>query len=313
MLKRLSLCLIVLSGPAVADVPRVAVDIAPVHSLVASVMEGVGVPELVLDAQASPHSYALRPSQARALQLSDLVIWMGPELTPWLAKPLAALAEGTPTMRLLAVEGGTILATRNVIGDIGDDHEHEHDHDHDHNHDHDHDHDNHGHIDPHAWLDPVNAQVWIGVIADALAGMDSENAAIYRSNADKAQAALADLTGELSGTLAPVRDRPYVAFHDAYQYFENRFGLTFAGTVSLSDAADASPAQVARFRDVLVDRNVRCAFREPQFDDRLLVSAAEGAELQVAVLDPLGSTLDPGPELYARLLRDMAQSLASCR
>jgi zinc transport system substrate-binding protein len=159
----------------------------------------------------------------------------------------------------------------------------------------------------------MNAQVWIGAIADALVGLDAQNAATYYSNADKAQAGLADLTQELSGTLAPVQTRPFVAFHDAYQYFENRFGLAFAGTVSLSDAADASPAQVARFRDVLVERNVRCAFREPQFDDRLLISAAEGAELQVAVLDPLGSMLDPGPDLYARLLRDMAQSLASCR
>lgn len=121
------------------------------------------------------------------------------------------------------------------------------------------------------------------------------------------------MTQELSGTLAPVKTRPFVAFHDAYRYFENRFGLAFAGTASLSDAADASPAQVARYRDALVQRNVHCTFREPQFDDRLLISAAEGVELHVAVLDPLSSTLDPGPDLYARLLRDIAQSLASCR
>lgn len=304
MLKPFFFSVACIATPLWAEPPKVAVDIAPVHALVSQVLSGVGTADLVVSPTASPRSYALRPSQAQALSQSDLVVWIGPELTPWLIKPLSTLASDAVILELLAADETIILVYREAD---------EVDEDGDHDHGHDHDHDHSGGADPHAWLDPENARIWLGLIAETLAEIDPQNATLYRDNADKAQGGIDALSAELSATLEPVKNRPFVTFHDAYHYFEDRFGLNFAGAVSLSDASDPSPAQLSHPRDTLVEKQVRCAFREPQFDDRLLRAASEGGALQIEVLDPLGSGLEPGPGLYARLLRDMAQSLASCR
>lgn len=315
-----------LSAPASAEVPQVVTDIAPVHALVAQVMDGVGEPALLVRPGMSPHTYALRPSQARALQEAGLVVWVGPNLTPWLEKPLETLAGDAVMLTLLEQEATGKLVYRESGGDHGDhgehaDHEEHGDHadhgadegDHD---DHDHDHDHHGHdhhgLDPHAWLDPENGRIWLGLIADRLARLDPEHGDIYRANAAAGQAQIAQLETELAATLAPMQGRRFVAFHDAYQYFEARFGLTLAGTVSPGDASDPSPARMAALRDTLVAQGVACAFTEPQFNTGLLAAAVEGQGVKVLVLDPLGSTLEPGASLYPALLRDMGQTFAAC-
>jgi zinc transport system substrate-binding protein len=319
--------LVLWSSASWADAPRVVTDIAPVHALVAQVMADVGAPELLVAQGASPHAYALRPSQARNLQEAGLVIWFGPELTPWLQKPQNTLAERAEVLALLGVpdtvrhafregsDAGDMAHADHDHEDHGDEHAHE-DHDgeayeRDHGHGDGHAHDHHG-LDPHAWLDPENAEIWLGAIADRLPSLDPENADRYRDNAARAKVGLETLQADLSARLASVRERPFVTFHDAFQYFDRRFDLAFAGALTLSDAADPSPAQVVELRERLQAGNIRCAFREPQFNDRLLTAAADGTDLQIGVLDPLGSTLDPGPELYAQLLRDMADSLAAC-
>ncbi len=307
---------LLLATPAIAQAPRVATDIAPVHALAAQVMAGVGTPDLLVMPKASPHSYALRPSQAQALQQADLVIWIGPQLTPWLAKPLTALAGDAGQLVLLAAEGTVVHDFRAGL-DLGHGDHEDHDHDtdgHQEHDDHDHeDHDHRGDVDPHAWLDPENGKVWLSLIAGKLAALDPDNAAVYRANADRARAELDVVSAEIAQILEPVRARPFVTFHDAYQYFETRFGLAFAGAVSLGDATDPSPARLTALAAVLREDNIRCAFSEPQFDDRLLLAATEQGDLQIGSLDPMGSQLQPGPDLYARLLRAMANSLASCQ
>ena len=147
-----------MGGVAFADVPTVAVDIAPVHSLVARVMEGVGTPALVIPAGASPHEYTLRPSEAQALQDADLVFWMGSDLTPWLDGAIDTLAANAAVVSLLEADGITLLDFREDAlfeahdhGDHGDHDDHGHDDhaDDDHGHDDhakdDHDHAEHGH------------------------------------------------------------------------------------------------------------------------------------------------------------------------
>ncbi len=324
------------AAPALADVPRVAADIAPVHSLVAQVMRGVGAPDLIVTPGASPHGYALRPSQARLLQSADLVVWIGPALTPWLAESLRALAPEARQVELLELPGGVTLGFRDAGQAAHDDHHHapaaaegrDHhghaapDHMRDGSHDHDAHHragrDDHGHdhgdrgLDPHAWLDPENGRVWLGAIAEELAALDPENGPRYRANAAAAQERLDTVTAEIAALVAPVAALPFVTFHDAYRYFDARFGLSHAGSVSLGDATDPSPARLKALRDRLQDGDIRCAFREPQFNDRILHAATEGGAVEIAVLDPVGRDLEPGPDLYAGLLRDMAQSLAEC-
>lgn len=318
-----------LATAAAADAPNVTVDIPPVHSLVAVVMEGVGTPELLVQPGASPHSYSLRPSEASALARSDLVFWMGPELEPWLEGAIEALATNATVVELLEADGTTTLEFREGVTfeahghgdedhhDDHDDHGHDDEHDghedHDEHHDahDDHDHDHHGH-DPHAWLDPENARVWLDVIAAQLGAADPENAETYNANAAAGREALAALIDEIAAELAPVQDQRFVVFHDAYQYFEARFGMPAAGSISLGDASDPSPARIAEIRDKVAELGVTCVFAEPQFNPGLVRTVFQGTEATSGILDPLGADLEPGAGLYAELLRNMSGNLKAC-
>jgi len=310
----------VLAGMAAAHPPNVVTDIAPVHSLVAQVTEGVTEPALIIPPNQSPHYFSMRPSTARSLQDADLVIWVGRELTPWLEKPIKSLASDTQQIELLELPETATLEFREhaVFGGDGhgdaDDHGHDnHDH-HEEAHDHDHHeeaHDHHG-VDPHAWLSPDNAQAWLTVIAASLSGIDPDNASTYAQNAETAIAELQALSAELQAQLAGAGERPVLTMHDAYQYFETHFGLRVIGSISPGDAAAPSPARIAALRDAVVDHNVTCAFSEPQYDTRLISAVAEDTGLEIAVLDPLGAQLPIGPDLYLGILTQMAEAVADC-
>ena len=300
-----------LAGTAQADVPRVAVDIAPVHALVAQVMQGVGTPDLIVPPGASPHEHSLRPSEARALQEAALVVWVGPDLTPWLQDAIATLAGDATVATLMEADGVDLLEVRE--GALFEAHAHAADGDHaDHGHDHGHDDHAHGAHDPHAWLSPANAGVWLDAIAADLSEADPDNAARYAANAAGARAALSALTDEVSGLLAPVRGGRFIVFHDAYQYFEAAFDMPAAGAISLSDAAAPSPARIAEIRDRVAREGVACVLSEPQFNPGLVATVTGGTGVRTAVLDPLGSDLVPGPTLYADLMRGLATALAGC-
>lgn len=298
LVTRICLALLLLATPVRSEVPRVATDIAPVHSLVAMVMVGLGTPDLIVTPGASPHGVSLRPSQARALQSADLVVWVGPELTPWLVRPLDRLAPGADKLALLQVPGTQLLTYRHD-DDAPDDAPEE-------------DHDHGSGADPHAWLDPENARVWLAAIAGRLAGIDPANGDTYRANALAGQARLAQLQLDMAAMLAPMQGHPYVTFHDAYQYFESRFGLTPTGAVRAGDATAPGPAGLARLRDELARAGVTCAFSEPQFDPGLLRAAMGHQVLKIIPLDPMGRDLVQGPDLYPGLMRDMARAFASC-
>ncbi|KUJ76150.1 hypothetical protein AVO45_12595 [Ruegeria marisrubri] len=298
------------AGAGVADVPRVATDIAPVHSLVSQVMEGVGAPDLILRPGASPHDYALRPSEARALQSADIVVWVGEALTPWMSKPLESLSPDAQKLELMEVEG-TVLHDFRDLSEQEEEHGREEDH-----HEHDEHTDAHGHdhegADPHVWLDPANARVWLTHIADALSELDPDNAPLYRKNAQAARDRLAGLEGDLAKRLSAMQGVGYISFHDAYQYFEKRFALEPVGTISLSDASTPGPARLAALRDRVAGSGVRCAFSEPQFDTRLFQAAIDGEPVKTYELDPLGVGLEPGAGLYPALLEKMAASFEAC-
>ncbi|WP_254656709.1 zinc ABC transporter substrate-binding protein [Leisingera sp. JC1] len=349
------------AGAAAAEVPRVAADIAPVHGLVARVMQGLGEPALVVPPGASPHGYSMRPSEARALDQADIVFWLGEPLTPWLEGPLEELAGDAHRIELLEAKGTTVLPFREGARFEAHAHEEEHD-DHDSHDGHaehgehdehaeghddhaghedhaehgdghdDHDHEEHaegegdvghedhaeahGHhhegADPHAWLLPANAQAWLDVIAEELAENDPDNAAAYRANAEAGKQEIAEAVATVSAQLAPFQDKPFIVFHDAYQYFEQGFGLSAAGAISLSDAVKPSPARVAEIRDVVADLKVACVFSEPQFNPGLVATVLDGTAAGTAVLDPLGAGLEPGPQFYPALLQDIGAAIAGC-
>ncbi|SDL55904.1 zinc ABC transporter substrate-binding protein [Aliiruegeria lutimaris] len=299
---------------ALADVPNVATDIAPVHSLVAQVMGDLATPDLILPPGASPHGYSLRPSEARALERADIVFWIGEPLTPWLDAPLETLARGAHIVELLAAPETTTLQFREGA-DLGGHDAHDEAHsqtgqpDH-HDEDAEHDHDG---VDPHAWLDPQNAIAWTGLIARTLAETDPENAAQYAANAEAAIAGLEALTEEVSERLEPMHGVPFVVFHDAYQYFEQRFDLPALGAISLGDATDPGAARVASIRDLVRDSGVSCIAAEPQFSPSLIKTVAGGSGIRTTVLDPMGSALEPGADFYRSLIAGLAESLLGCR
>ncbi|WP_259987116.1 zinc ABC transporter substrate-binding protein [Sulfitobacter sp. S190] len=338
-----------LSTQAVAaDVPKVVTDIAPVAAIVARVMDGVGTPEVLVQPGTSPHDYAMRPSDARALGQADMVVWIGPSLTGWMRDPIETLGADATTLTLLEVEGTQLLEFRTGVtfeahdhghgegaeghdghedhGDHADheDHEDHGDHkDHDDHGDHeahgaDEDHavhedhadhgDHHGHdgVDPHAWLDPVNGAVWAASIAQALSEQDPQNAQTYTANAQALQAELETLRQTLAEELAPVQDVPFLVLHDAFHYFEARFGIEAVGAVSLGDAVSPGPARVQALRDALSETPVRCAFAEPQIDPALLQVAVEGHDTAIGTLDPLGG------DSYVGMLRNLGQALVAC-
>ncbi len=298
----LTLLLATFSLPALAA-PRVGADITPVHSLVAQVMTGVGEPALVIQRGASPHSYALRPSEAAALEQADVVFWMGEELTPWLDRALENLAPEAESVALLHADATIRYAFRDRVINEAADHHDGHEHDHDHAHD---------GIDPHAWLDPVNAQYWLDVIAATLSAEDPANADTYRANAAAAQADMDALINETEAALLPVRAVPFIVFHDAYQYLERRFDLNTVGAISLSDARDPGPARIAQIQAIVAEYDARCVFAEPQFNPDLVETVLNGTNADTGVIDPLGSDIEAGADFYANWMRALTKSLTAC-
>ena len=325
----LSLATTLIGGGAHADTPQVAVDIAPVHSLVARVMEGVAVPDLIIQPGASPHEYSLRPSEAAALQASDLVFWVGPGLTPWLADTIETLAQEASVTALSKLDGTVKLEFReSAMFEVHDhddhsghddhaDHDADDDHDeHDDHADHDgtvgHDEHDHGAYDPHTWLSPKNAMTWLNAIAGQLSSVDPDNAGVYFANAAAGRAEIEVLMGDVTAILDPLRNGRFIVFHDAYQYFEQDFNFPASGALSISDASDPSPARIAEIRDRIAEQGIDCVLAEPQFNPGLIATVLDGTDAQTGILDPIGSDLEPGSALYPDMIRNLAKALASC-
>jgi len=342
----LSLTASLLGGTVYADAPKVAVDIAPVYSLVSRVMEGVGTPDLVMQQGSSPHEYSLRPPEAKALQNADLVFWIGEDLSPWLEGAIDTLASDATVTELMEAEGTTKLEFResalfeaHVHGDEDhveheehghdehDDHAEHDEHGHDEHDDHaeheEHGHDehddhagheghDHGSHDPHAWLSPNNAMTWLNVIAGQLSAADPENAGAYFANAAAGRSEIEATMGEVNAILDPVRGGHFIVFHDAYQYFEADFDFPAAGAISISDASDPSPSRIDEIQARIAGEGIDCVLAEPQFNAGLVQTVLNGVDAQTGVLDPLGSDLKLGATLYPELIKGMATTLAGC-
>lgn len=321
---------------------RVVASIKPIHSLVAGVMAGVGSPDLIVEGSGSPHTYSLKPSHAAQIESADVIFWVGHDLEPFLEKPLESLGAKARVVELMGVDGLTQLAVRDGGAFEGHDHGHDdHGHGkesrHDHGHgnakheDHDHEaekHDGHGHADeahhdghaghdegevnPHIWLDPMNAKVMVREIARQLSESDPANAAAYKANADALAARIDTVSAEISEKLAPVRERPFVVFHDAYQHFEERYGLQAVGSITVSPEVVPGAARVREIRERIRDLGAVCVFSEPQFTPKLVSVVTEGSAANQGVLDPLGAELPPGPDLYVTLIENLAGNMAAC-
>lgn len=318
MLRRCLLaCLLVLAAPLASEAaPRVVVSIKPLYALVTRVMQGLGAPELLVGGGASLHTYSLKPSQAAALQDADLVVWVGPGLESFLTAPLASLANKAQVVEAMELPGILLLKPREggtweahhhdaaeseAGADDGDEsaateaQEHEE-----------------GEIDGHLFLDPANASVIAAAVAQRLATLDPANAAAYAANAAALDTDLQALDEALRRTLAPLAERPFVVFHDAYQYFERRYGLMAIGSITVSPDQQPGAKRLAEIRDKIAGLKAVCVFAEPGFEPALLRTLVAGTDARTGELDPEGTALPADASSYDALLRGLAKNLKAC-
>ena len=307
---------------------KVVASIKPIHSLVAAVMEGVNEPGLIVDGAGSPHNWALKPSQAQMLESANVIFWVGPEMEAFLKKPMVTVGARASSVALLEAHGLIKLKFRE--GGAFDDHGHDDDDhvkkkienvSHSHNDDtHDtketaegsHAGEGHGKFDAHIWLDPINAKAIVHIIEEALVVADPSNAAKYEANAEAMMRKLDALISEITNNLESVHDKRFVVFHDAYQYFENRFEVTASGSITVSPEVMPGAARIKEIQAQVKKLGAICVFSEPQFEPKLLSIIMEGTQAKSGSLDPLGAALDSGPDHYFQLIRNMAASIRTC-
>ena len=289
---------------------EVVVSIKPLHSLVSAVMQGVAVPKLLVQGAGSEHVYSLKPSDAKVIERAKVIFWAGPSMETFLDKSIRTLGEGAQVVALGEVDGLTRLKFREGGPFEGHDHEAANDsHDHEENHHHEH---HKEEYDLHFWLDPQNGKILVQDIARVLSESDPEHAALYKENAEAYSRKLDMLTNQIRAELEPVKSKPLVVFHDAYQYFENRFGLNVAGSITVSPEKAPGAARIKETRDKIKQLGAVCVFAEPQFEPRIINTVIEGTDAKTGTLDPLGAALDNGPELYLQLIQNLADSITDC-
>ncbi|ABM62494.1 zinc ABC transporter substrate-binding protein [Halorhodospira halophila] len=285
-------------GPAVAAPPQVVASIKPLHSLVAGVTEGVSEPDLLLSAGDSPHTYAMRPSEARAVRNADLVVHISPHMEAFLERALDARGDPDTVLAAADIEGIELLGGRD--GDTWGEDGHRHGDDDAHRRDY------------HLWLDPQNAQIITAAVAERLAALDPRHADTYRENAEAQKQRLAALEADLDERLEPVRGLPYVVFHDAYQYFEQRFGLKAVGAVTVNPEQPPGARHLNELRGQIRELDTVCVFSEPQFEPAIARALVRGLDARAGELDPLGAGLEPGPDAYFQLLERLADGFVDC-
>ncbi len=299
-----ALCLVIASGTAHAQ-PKVVTSIKPIHGLVSAIMAGVGEPAVIVEGAASPHNYNLKPSQAELLEEADVVFWIGHEMEMFLEKPVETIATQATVVSLIDAEGIVKLNSRHagLLGEHKGEHKEGHENDDEHA---------HGVTDLHIWLDPQNARAMAATIAKTLTRADPKNAELYAANAAALDSGLEDLQNRIHQQIAPLTNRRFVVFHDAYQYFEKRFSVEASAVLTINPSVMPGVGRVSAVQESLRKLDAVCVFAEPQFPQRLVSVVTEGTSARTAVLDPLGAALEAGPKHYFQLIEGMAQSMAAC-
>jgi zinc transport system substrate-binding protein len=302
---------VALSSPTFAA-PRVVVTIKPIHALVSGIMNGVGTPTLLVEGTASPHTFTLRPSTARAVNEADIFVRVSESVEPFTVRLARALPDNVRLVTLDEMPGLVLRDQRDGLTfeshghaasapnadsggrDAAEPHRHGHRRD--------------GHI----WLDPENAKRIVAGLASVLAQRDPANAAKYKANAARVTARIDDLSAGIAREMKPLAGKPYIVFHDAYQYFEKRFGLEAVGSITVSPEAKPSAKRLTELRHKISALDAVCVFAEPMFQPKLVDAVIEGTDARAGTLDPEGATVPAGPDAYVELMRKLAAGLTSC-
>jgi len=286
-----------LIGSAQAEV-NVLTSIKPLQLIAAAVQEGVAIPEVLLPPGASPHNYALRPSDVRKVQSVDLVYWIGPDMEGFLPRVLKGR-----TLPSVAVQDLPGLKLRHFAEDSHSHAEEADEHDHDHR---------PGSLDAHLWLSPINARVIASKMAADLSAADPANAARYQSNLKAFDERLDALDLRLKARLAGIANKPYFVFHEAFDYFEDAYGLKHAGVFSVAAEVQPGAQHVAAMRTRLQEVGKTCVFSEPPLRPRLAETLVAGLPVKLAELDALGGYTPATAQGYEQVLEKLGNDLAGC-
>ena len=291
---------------------KVVTTIKPLHSLISNVMDGVGEPSLIIEGSTSPHSFVLKPSHAKMIEQADIIFWIGEDIETFMEKPLESIAKNAKKisfMELTSIEKLKFREENIFDHDDHDDHGHGEDKDHD-DHGHGHEGHHHGEFDGHIWLDPANAKEMLHEIAHELADLDPDNASKYESNADQTIKSIDKMIKDIDTNIN--KDAKFIVFHDAYQYFETRFGVMTAGALTLNTDVLPGAKQISEIQEVITERDIKCIFSEPQFNPKIIETIAQDTGIKTGVLDPLGSIFDANKMQYFKLINDLGNKLKDC-
>ncbi|PKL36675.1 zinc ABC transporter substrate-binding protein [Candidatus Peregrinibacteria bacterium HGW-Peregrinibacteria-1] len=278
---------------------QVVTTIAPLYSLTLNLVEGTDVKVTnVVPINASGHTFQLTPQAMKDLNDADLVVSNGLGMEMFLEDVMEELK-------------GTVLSTSDLVVEryeLEEDDDHEDEEGEGADDDHEDEDDGHGHdgVDPHVWLSPIYAKVQAEAIYDSLVMLDGANEGIYSANLEKLLADLDALDKEIAEGLQAVEAMPYIVFHEAYHYFEDRYGLEAAAAVQEFPGKEPSASYMANLVDVIAENNVRVIFTEPQFSPKLVQTLTEDYGLVVLQLDPLGAELSK--DSYFKMMRSNLES-----
>ena len=300
-----------------SETTGIITTIQPITSLVSAVIGNTGKTISLIPTEISPHEYKLKPSDIKKLQNGNIIFYVSDHLETSITKVFENLPKNIKTINLMEDTGIKHLAIRD--NEAWERHDHHDGHEDHNNHDHDKhakkndDHDDHEKEDDvHIWLSPDNAVKIIKKINKELSLFFPENAKTYDQNANQMIKKINQLKIELKNELSGIKDKPYIVFHDAYQYFETSFDLNAVGSIALDGDIASSPKQISFIKDKIVKFKASCVFQEPQFDSKLVKIVAEGTNAQIGTLDPLGLNIKSGENFYLQLLKNMAKSLKDC-
>ncbi len=298
------LFMVVMFSPS-AMASGVVVSIKPLHSLVAAVMNGdENQPEVLLSGGQSLHSFSLKPSQAKMLADADLVFYISDEFELFMDKALDVAPKTLTRSALSKTDGLTLLDAR--MGRGFEPHEHHHEHGHEHEHEAQERH------DLHLWMSPANAKVMVQEIARQLSAAYPQKQILYKQNTAELLRKLDVLDASLAARMEKLKGRPFVVFHDAYQYFEHRYGLRAAGSLTVHPERGLSAGHLADLRAKIASAQAVCVFREPQFDGAVIDNLLVGTGAKSAVLDPEGALIAPSEALYFEMMEAIAAGFESC-
>lgn len=279
----------------------IAVSIKPIHSLVAAVTESIHQPTLIFDGIQSPHMAHLKPSQLSILEKSDLIIYVDQALEPQVAQYLKRSSKVGQAIKLTDIKP---LASR-LPQRKSHDFTHQH-------HEHNHHHHTTGTIDPHIWLNPLNAISIITALKAKLIEINPEAKEGYEANAKRLTIELKALDKSIEQSLSKQPGIAYVTLHDAYQYLERRYQLNNVSSVLPNLSHQVSIKRYRQLTKLLEAQNVKCAFAEPQLQSPLLIQLSEDYGLTLGLLDPIGANINSGKQHYFKLLQEISAQLAQC-